>query len=54
MRYHLFQKFCGKMVKIKETAFLSMRGAVCFALNCILNKTEKPFSLQDNEKTDNN
>ena len=36
MRYHLFQKFCGKMVKIKETSFLSTRGAVCFALNCIL------------------
>ena len=35
MRYHLFQKFCGKMVKIKETSFLSTRGAVCFALNCI-------------------
>ena len=36
MRYHLFQKFFGKMVKIKETSFLSTRGAVCFALNCIL------------------
>ena len=36
MRYHLFQKFCGKMVKIKEMSFLSTRGAVCFALNCIL------------------
>ena len=35
MRYHLFQKFCGKMVKIKEMSFLSTRGAVCFALNCI-------------------
>ena len=35
MRYHLFQKFFGKMVKIKETSFLSMRGAVCFALNCM-------------------
>ena len=23
MRYHLFQKFFGKMVKIKETSFLS-------------------------------
>ena len=34
MRYHLFQKFFGKMVKIKETSFLSTRGAVCFALNC--------------------
>ena len=35
MRYHLFQKFCGKMVKIKKTSFLSTRGAVCFALNCM-------------------
>ena len=25
MRYHLFQKFFGKMVKIKETSFLSTR-----------------------------
>ena len=24
MRYHLFQKFFGKMVKIKETSFLAM------------------------------
>ena len=24
MRYHLFQKFFGKMVKIKETSFLTM------------------------------
>ena len=23
MRYHLFQKFFGKMVKIKETSFLA-------------------------------
>ena len=30
----MFQKFCGKMVKIKEMSFLSTRGAVCFALNC--------------------
>ena len=41
MRYHLFQKFCGKMVKIKETSFLSTRGAVCFALNC--NSYRKQF-----------
>ena len=34
MRYHLFQKFFGKMVEIKETSFISSRGAVCFALNC--------------------
>ena len=26
MRYHLFQKFFGKMVKIKETSFFSTRG----------------------------
>ena len=25
MRYHLFQKFFGKMVKIKETSFNSIR-----------------------------
>ena len=25
MRYHLFQKFFGKMVEIKETSFLSTR-----------------------------
>ena len=25
MRYHFFQKFFGKMVKIKETSFLSTR-----------------------------
>ena len=25
MRYHLFKKFFGKMVKIKETSFLSTR-----------------------------
>ena len=45
MRYHLFQKFCGKMVEIKETSFLSTRGAVCFALNCmcfpVIEKPEK-------------
>ena len=34
MKYHLFQIFCGKMVKITEMSFLSTRGAVCFALNC--------------------
>ena len=26
MRYHLFQKFFGKVVKIKETYFLFIRG----------------------------
>ena len=26
MRYHLFQKFCGKMVKIKETSFSTVRS----------------------------
>ena len=36
MRYHLFQKSCGKMFQIKEMSFLSTRGAVCFALNCSL------------------
>ena len=28
MRYHLFQKFFGKMVEIKETSFLSTRGMI--------------------------
>ena len=35
MRYHLFQKFFGKMVKIKETSFLSTRGMTLMFGNCI-------------------
>ena len=35
MRYHLFQKFFGKMVKIKETSFLSIRGIILMFGNCI-------------------
>ena len=34
MRYHLFQKFFGKMVKIKETPFLSTRGMTLMFGNC--------------------
>ena len=30
MRYHLFQKFFGKMVRIKETSFLSTREDTYF------------------------
>ena len=37
MRYHLFQKFFGMMVKIKETSFLSTRGMTLMFGNCILN-----------------
>ena len=35
MRYHLFQKFFGKMVKIKETSFLSTMGMTLMFGNCI-------------------
>ena len=35
MRYHLFQKFFGKMVKIKETSFLSTRGMYLSCHGCI-------------------
>ena len=35
MRYHLFQKFVVKMVKIKETSFLSTRGMTLMFGNCI-------------------
>ena len=35
MRYHLFQKFFGKMVQIKETSFLSTRGMGLMFGNCI-------------------
>ena len=49
MRYHLFQKFCGKMVKIKETSFLSTRGrfvllsivAHCFMTTEGIDKNER-------------
>ena len=36
MRYHLFQKFFGKMVKIKEMSFLSTRGMTLMFGNCIV------------------
>ena len=35
MRYHLFHKFFGKMVKVKETSFLSTRGMILIFGNCI-------------------
>ena len=35
MRHHLFQKFFGKMVKIKEMSFLSTRGIGLMFGNCI-------------------
>ena len=35
MRYHLFQKFFGKMVKIKETSFLSIRGMYLSCHGCM-------------------
>ena len=34
MRYHLFQKFFGKMVKIKETSFLLNKCLVSIAHHC--------------------
>ena len=34
MRYHLFQKFFGKVVKIKETSFLSTWGMILVFGNC--------------------
>ena len=35
MRYHLFQKFFGKMVKIKKTSFLYTRGMGLMFGNCM-------------------
>ena len=35
MKYHLFQKFFGKMVKIKEMSFLSTKGMGLMFGNCI-------------------
>ena len=34
MRYHLFQKFFEKMVKIKETSFLLSKCLVSIAHHC--------------------
>ena len=36
MRYHLFQKFFGKMVKIKETSFLSAKKSSFSASHCMV------------------
>ena len=35
MRYHLYQTFFGKIVKIKEMSFLSTRGMGLMFGNCI-------------------
>ena len=35
MRYHLFKKFFGKMVKIKETSFLSPKKSSFSASHCM-------------------
>ena len=44
MRYHLLQKFFGKMVKIKETSFLSTRGMTLMFGNCsCVHDETKPF-----------
>ena len=47
MRYHLFQKFFGKMVKIKETSFLLSKCLVSIAHHCICSVTglELPIFL---------
>ena len=34
MRYHLFQKFCEKVVKIKETSFLLSKCCISIAHHC--------------------
>ena len=36
MRYHLFQKFLGKMVEIKEMSFLFTRGMGLIFGNCMV------------------
>ena len=57
MRYHLFQKFFGKMVKIKETSFLSTRGMTLMFGNCILKISWKSskyglsYILQGNQRS---
>ena len=43
MKYHLFQKFFVKMVKIKETSFLSTRGMTLMFGNCIALKISTEF-----------
>ena len=42
MRYHLFQKFFEKMVKIKEMSFLSTRGMYLSCHSCTYFKL-KPY-----------
>ena len=36
MRYHLFQKAFGKMVKIKETSFLLSKCLVSIGQHCMI------------------
>ena len=50
MRYHLFQKFFGKMVKIKQTSFLSTSGMILMFGNCIWSATlyTKLFKMRRN------
>ena len=45
MRYHLFQKFFGKMVEIKEMSFLSTRGMGLMFGNCMWNVLQNYFLL---------
>ena len=45
MRYHLFQKFFGKMVKIKEMSFPSTKGMYLSCHGCIFGTPEYQFHL---------
>ena len=51
MRYHLFQKFFGKMVKIKETSFLSIRGMTLMFGNCSIGSQKSMGSIEPIEFT---
>ena len=51
MRYHLFQNFFGKMVKMKETSFLLSMCLVSIARHCRKNDrsaTRKQISIKEN------
>ena len=58
MRYYLFQKFFEKMVKIKETSFLSTSGMILIFGNCRcmkiiyhqLDSSKNGFELVENSK----
>ena len=45
MRYHLFQKFFGKTVKIKETSFLSAKESSFSASHCMFSTSTKSPKL---------